>query len=83
MFQALDFGLGENEEQKLSAPLENLIERMTGSESDDEGAERTEDDNDGDEGIEHDAGDDASDNGSPRVSLGEVTSVSLDTFLTS
>lgn len=75
VFQALDFGLGENEEQKLSAPLENLIERMTGSESDDEGAGRTEDDNDGDEGIEHDAGDDASDNGSPRVSLGEVTSL--------
>ncbi len=48
IFQALDYGLSEAEEQKLSTRLEQLIERMTGNESEDEEEEG------GDEGIEDD-----------------------------
>ena len=36
VFQALDYGLSEGQEQSLSPALELLITRMTGSESDDE-----------------------------------------------
>ena len=49
IFQALDYGLSEAEEQKLSTRLEQLIERMTGNESEDE-----EEEEGGDEGIEDD-----------------------------
>ncbi|ESO01371.1 hypothetical protein HELRODRAFT_192317 [Helobdella robusta] len=50
LFQALDFGLSENEEQKLSSALESLIGQMTG-----EGGTRNQD---GDEGIVDDDKDD-------------------------
>ena len=56
VFQALDFGLSDTEEQKLSPALEQLIEQMTGSDSDDDKRGDNDDDAD-DEGIEHDAGD--------------------------
>ena len=55
VFQALDYGLSDTEEQKLSPALEQLIEQMTGSDSDDD--KRGDDDDADDEGIEHDAGD--------------------------
>ena len=51
MFQALDYGLSETEEQKLSPPLEQLIARMTGSDLEDDVVT---DDKDDDEGIEED-----------------------------
>ena len=75
VFQALDWGLGETEEQRLSVSLEGLIERMTGSESDSEEIEsRTNTlDIDGDEGI--DAGDDASDIQPNKITLEEVIQV--------
>ena len=65
VFQALDYGLSENEEQTLSPGLEALLERMTGSESGDEA-------DGGDEGI--DAGDDAS-GAVDRISLQTVMEV--------
>ncbi len=64
VFQALDFGLSETEEQKLSAPLEGLIARMTGAGGDAEDAEE-----DGDEGIGEDTA------ASERCSLAEVLQV--------
>ena len=51
IFQALDYGLSETEEQKLSPLLESLIERMTGSNGGEQNIER---EADGDEGIEDD-----------------------------
>ena len=65
IYQALDYGLGEAEEQKLSPGLEGLIERMTGSGDDDDGGgggaggerDRSFEDTDGDEGIENDVED--------------------------
>ena len=58
IFQALDFGLGKNEEQTLSPGLEHLIDRMTeecpdeggGDEEQDEGIEDEDEDSHGDGG---------------------------------
>ena len=68
VFQALDFGLSETEEQRLSPPLEQLIARMTGSDLDDDNAA---DDKDDDEGIE----DDDTASTAQRCSLAEVIEV--------
>ena len=68
VFQALDFGLSETEEQRLSPPLEQLIARMTGSDLDDDVAA---DDKDDDEGIE----DDDTASTAQRCSLAEVIEV--------
>ena len=68
VFQALDFGLSEKEEQRLSPPLEQLIARMTGSDLDDDVAA---DDKDDDEGIE----DDDTASTAQRCSLAEVIEV--------
>ena len=64
IFQALDYGLSDTEEQKLTPVLEQLIEQMTGSDTDDDNPTNTKidkhDDNVSlvdDEGIEHDAED--------------------------
>jgi hypothetical protein len=43
LFRALDYGLRDDEERSLSAPLEALIDRLTGAAADDEAR---------DEGIE-------------------------------
>ena len=67
VFQALDYGLSEAEEQKLSAPLEELLEKMTGSESD-EGEDGE------DEGIEGDVPPMDEDHG--RIRLRDVQKVS-------
>lgn len=57
MYQALDFGLPESEEPSLSADLEQLIERMTGSDvTDASGAHSDNDDGERDEGIEEEDG---------------------------
>lgn len=53
VFQALDYGLSEAEEQKLSPALEQLIDQMTNS-GEPQPVER---DADGDEGIEDDGDD--------------------------
>ena len=71
MFQALDYGLSETEEQKLSPPLEQLIARMTGSDLEDDAV--TDDKDDDDEGIEED---DAAST-SNKCSLAEVIQVCI------
>jgi len=82
VFQALDYGLSDTEEQKLSPALEQLIEQMTGSDSDDDTIDTKIDkhgDDADDEGIEHDAEDGDVDNddvGQPRgLSLAGVIEV--------
>lgn len=70
VFQALDFGLSETEEQKLSPPLEQLIARMTGNDIDEE---TTKDDKEDDEGIE----DDDSTSATHKCSLNDVIQVCL------
>jgi spire-like protein len=52
VFRALDYGLSDAEEQRLSVPLEELLERMTASADADANAEA---DDGEDEGIEGDA----------------------------
>ena len=53
VYQALDFGLPECEEPSLSSDLEQLIERMTGSDvTDASGARSDDEDGERDEGIE-------------------------------
>ena len=75
VFQALDYGLGEEEEQKLTAALEALLSKMTGSDSDDEGDNDGQNEGDADEGIEHDAEDEEMSR-SPKVTFDEVIKVS-------
>ena len=75
VFQALDYGLGEEEEQKLTAALEALLSKMTGSDSDDEGDNEAQNEGDADEGIEHDAEDEEMSR-SPKVTFDEVIKVS-------
>ena len=72
MFQALDYGLSDSEEQKLSPPLEQLIARMTGSDLDDDAVADDKDDDD-DEGIE----DDDETSTSNKCSLAEVIQVGI------
>ena len=71
IFQALDFGLSEAEEQRLTPALEQLIEQMTnGGGADEQPVDR---DVEGDEGIEDDADD--KENGEKFVGLGQVIKV--------
>ena len=61
IYQALDYGLDESEEHKLSPALEGLIQRMTDDGEDEEAdlaTKRSSEDVDGDEGIENDVEDD-------------------------
>ncbi len=74
MFQALDYGLSQSEEHQLSPSLENLIERMTGSDSDDEdNMGNTQIEADKDEGIENDADDE--ENKAIKMTLQDVIQV--------
>ena len=73
VFQALDFGLSETEEQRLSPPLEQLIARMTGSDLDEDAAANDKDD---DEGIE----DDENTSTAQRCSLADVIQVGKSTL---
>ncbi|KAK2153241.1 hypothetical protein LSH36_303g01013 [Paralvinella palmiformis] len=61
IYQALDYGLDDTEEHKLSPALEGLIQRMIDNdeeEDQDVSVNRGSDDVDGDEGIENDVEDD-------------------------
>lgn len=75
VFQALDWGLSESEEHKLSDALEQLIASMTGSDlSDEESTHRDQDD----EGIENDSDDERSH--ISLLSLDDVVQVDLGTL---
>ena len=67
MFQALDYGLSESEERLLSAPLEQLIEKMTGCDQEDD--EQTHED----EGIENDTESECKE----KITLEQVLEVSM------
>ena len=83
IYQALDYGLDDTEEHKLSPALEGLIQRMIDNdeeEDQDVSVNRGSDDVDGDEGIENDVEDDlrSPDNKKDdyRMSIDEVIQVS-------
>ena len=58
LFQALDYGLSEEEEHQLSPPLESLIDRMTGAgDSAGAGGKNGNAAGEDDEGIDEDAED--------------------------
>ena len=65
IYQALDFGLGENEEHALSSDLEKLIDRMT--EHRDDG-----DETDQDEGIEEEEEVSSANSGGGHMTLSDV-----------
>lgn len=73
IFSALDYGLGESEEQKLSLELEGLIDQMTNN-----GDRDRRGDVEGDEGIEDDA--DEKENGCKGLSLCQVMKVRNGSF---
>ena len=79
VFQALDYGLGESEEQTISPALEGLLDRMTGAESDHDN-QNEDDRHDDDEGIEHDAEDEEIPDPRDKISLGDVIQVSFGCF---
>ena len=88
VFQALDFGLSSSEEQRLSAPLEQLIEGMTavGGRRGAGGrrGSRPEREGEGDEGIEDDGGDheeESGGGGGAHLTLAQVVEVRRSLFL--